>query len=122
MLSKVILSFTANLNALRDFVRLLQEVIDMRASAALTKHGDDVRRTAQALYRIDPTTFSGLGTLEETQLSDSDIKFMQQVKLTVTPSPDNSFKRFSIEVPTGSIDPRELVGAIAELDRHPART
>ena len=117
MYKNAIRQFTNSLNALRDFVDLIDPFLTTKTTSLLDKHGAVLRPLAIAFQKVDPSAFSSvpLSIEEKAALEKS-------VKVDIKESKDKKRKSVSIEfeAPDGS-DPKAALEALTEITKNKRR-
>ncbi len=110
--------FSANLDALRDFVDLIDPILSGRTKAAITEQKNHLLPLVFALRQADPDEFS------EVNIPDAERELLQkQVEYEVKTSPDGKKKTVSIKIDSmGDFDPDKLVGALNEIRLNQTRS
>ena len=117
MMSDDMRGFSENLDALRDFVDLIDPIISGRAEAVITEQKTHLLPLVFALRQVDPDEFA------DVKIAEAEHKMLKkQVKCEIKTSPDGKEKAVSIKFETtGDFDPDKLVGALKEIRRNQTR-
>ena len=118
MYSKDINGFSANLNSLRDFVDLIDPVLNGRAESLITKHKSVFNAILYGMHMADPEQFPDV-TLPEMEKA----ALQKQVSVETTPATDAAPPGVNIKIQgTPDVDAKTLMTVMNEVSKSHERS